>query len=238
VSFYKMFGYPTGIGALVARRAALERLRRPWFSGGTIELVSVRGDRHLFKPAPEAFEDGTVDFGALSGLAGGFDLIERVGVSVIKTHVRRLTELLLRKLGELRHANGQPVGIVYGPAGMDARGGTVAFNVLDSEGTVLPFDLIEADARSARVSIRSGCFCNPGAAEHAFDLSADEMGACLAAAQLDGAFSHDLFARCMAPRPVGAVRMSVGLANNEADVLRGVAVIARWRDQNFTANAR
>ena len=41
ISFYKMFGYPTGIGALLARRAALERLRRPWFAGGTITFSSV-----------------------------------------------------------------------------------------------------------------------------------------------------------------------------------------------------
>ena len=38
VSFYKLFGYPTGIGALIARRPALARLRRPWFSGGTVLL--------------------------------------------------------------------------------------------------------------------------------------------------------------------------------------------------------
>src|SRR5204863_2143767 len=36
VSFYKMFGFPTGVGCLLARRDALARLRRPWFSGGTI----------------------------------------------------------------------------------------------------------------------------------------------------------------------------------------------------------
>src|SRR6185436_2669316 len=35
LSFYKLFGYPTGLGALVARREALARLRRPWFAGGT-----------------------------------------------------------------------------------------------------------------------------------------------------------------------------------------------------------
>ena len=36
LSFYKMFGYPTGIGALLVRRPALAKLRRPWYSGGTI----------------------------------------------------------------------------------------------------------------------------------------------------------------------------------------------------------
>ena len=35
LSFYKIFGYPTGVGALVARREALDALDRPWFSGGT-----------------------------------------------------------------------------------------------------------------------------------------------------------------------------------------------------------
>ena len=35
LSFYKMFGYPTGVGCLLARRDALVRLRRPWFAGGT-----------------------------------------------------------------------------------------------------------------------------------------------------------------------------------------------------------
>src|SRR6266545_2314488 len=34
VSFYKLFGWPTGVGCLLARRDALTKLERPWFSGG------------------------------------------------------------------------------------------------------------------------------------------------------------------------------------------------------------
>ncbi|MFZ3078127.1 MAG: aminotransferase class V-fold PLP-dependent enzyme, partial [Bellilinea sp.] len=30
LSFYKIFGYPTGVGALIARRGALAKLHRPW----------------------------------------------------------------------------------------------------------------------------------------------------------------------------------------------------------------
>jgi selenocysteine lyase/cysteine desulfurase len=41
LSFYKVFGFPTGVGALVARRGALARLERPWFAGGTLEYASV-----------------------------------------------------------------------------------------------------------------------------------------------------------------------------------------------------
>jgi len=41
LSFYKMFGYPTGVGCLLARKAALPQLHRPWFAGGTITLILV-----------------------------------------------------------------------------------------------------------------------------------------------------------------------------------------------------
>lgn len=41
MSWYKVFGYPTGVGCLLAKKSALARLNRPWFSGGTIEAVSV-----------------------------------------------------------------------------------------------------------------------------------------------------------------------------------------------------
>jgi molybdenum cofactor sulfurtransferase len=43
VSFYKMFGYPTGVGALVARKSFLAKLRKPYFSGGTVEVVQCPG---------------------------------------------------------------------------------------------------------------------------------------------------------------------------------------------------
>ena len=36
ISFYKMFGYPTGVGALIARKRVLGKLHCPWFAGGTI----------------------------------------------------------------------------------------------------------------------------------------------------------------------------------------------------------
>jgi selenocysteine lyase/cysteine desulfurase len=35
MSFYKMFGYPTGVGCLLVRNETLATLRRPWFGGGT-----------------------------------------------------------------------------------------------------------------------------------------------------------------------------------------------------------
>jgi molybdenum cofactor sulfurtransferase len=43
VSFYKMFGYPTGVGALIAKKSFLSALARTWFSGGTVDFVQAPG---------------------------------------------------------------------------------------------------------------------------------------------------------------------------------------------------
>jgi selenocysteine lyase/cysteine desulfurase len=54
------------------------------------------------------------------------------------------------------------------------------------------FNRVEQLARDAGVAVRSGCFCNPGAAERAF----------------------------AADHAMGAVRASLGIASNERDVTR------------------
>ncbi len=61
-SFYKIFGLPTGVGALIVKREAMARLRRPWFAGGTVDFVSIAHDRHQLSAGHAAFEDGTPDF--------------------------------------------------------------------------------------------------------------------------------------------------------------------------------
>jgi hypothetical protein len=38
-----MFGYPTGVGALIAKKSFLAKLRRPWFAGGNVDVVQVPG---------------------------------------------------------------------------------------------------------------------------------------------------------------------------------------------------
>ncbi len=62
ISFYKMFGFPTGVGCLIAKKSALRKLHRPWFSGGTIQVASVQGDKYSFAEGARAFEDGTTNY--------------------------------------------------------------------------------------------------------------------------------------------------------------------------------
>src|SRR3954454_23620301 len=179
LSFYKLFGYPTGIGALVARRDALSRLRRPWFAGGTVMFASVAADTHLLRARNEGFEDGTPNFLGIGALKAAFDLLDEAGMPRLSAHVAGLTRDLLDGLRGLRHRNGMPLVRIYGPRDMTMRGGAVAFNVCDRDGTPIPYALVEAKARRANVSLRGGCFCNPGASEAAFGLDSARVAACL-----------------------------------------------------------
>ena len=107
---------------------------------------------------------------------------------------------------------------------MRDRGGIIAFNVLESNGRVVPYIDVERRARDAGVAIRSGCFCNPGAAERAFGFEPQRSGACLTA--VADRFTLERFAACMeGDVPVGAVRVSLGVANNTEDIDRGLALI-------------
>jgi len=227
LSFYKVFGYPTGLGALVARHEALARLRRPWFAGGTVTYASVAGDTHRLRPGHEGFEDGTPSFLAVSALEAGFSLLEEVGMPRLAGHVAALTRFLLDGFSSLRHRGGAPLVRIHGPRGLSERGGTVAFNVLDREGRVVPYGAVEARARQAGVSVRGGCFCNPGASEAAFGLDPARIASCLAG--LGDDFTPERFAAC-AGTAVGAVRASVGLANVREDVRRLVEVVASFGD--------
>jgi selenocysteine lyase/cysteine desulfurase len=227
LSFYKMFGYPTGVGALVARRDALRRLTRPSFSGGTVDYVSVRLGTHLLREGAEGFEDGTVNFLAIGAVTAGLDWLDAVGAARVGRHAGALAALLARELRALRHADGTPAVRVYGPADDDRRdcGATVAFNLLDARGRPVPYSVVEERARAARVSVRGGCFCNPGAAEAAFAFPAAETARCLEATRRSG-WSIPRFAACLGGDvAVGAIRASFGAPSNEEDARRLVRVV-------------
>jgi selenocysteine lyase/cysteine desulfurase len=102
----------------------------------------------------------------------------------------------------------------------------VAFNVLDQWGRVVPYRRVEEKALASGVSVRGGCFCNPGAAEQAFAFPAAQSAACMERARREG-FSIPAFAECLGGgAAVGAIRASLGIASCEEDIARLMGVIA------------
>ena len=233
LSFYKMFGYPTGVGALIARRQALGKLARPWFAGGTITLASVQGEGwyHL-APGHTGFEDGTVDYLGLPAVRIGLEHVARAGIDAIHERVVALTSWLLEEMTTLRHSSGAPVIRVFGPTDMECRGATVAFYLLDPKGRVLDVHLLESLAGRELISLRTGCFCNPGDGEVAHQIERDEMAECFVDKAKPVTFSecHEIIRDATGKMP-NTMRVSLGLASNFADVYRFMAFAAGFRDR-------
>jgi selenocysteine lyase/cysteine desulfurase len=216
VSWYKLFGYPTGVGCLIVRRDALARLVRPWFSGGTIQAVSVGMPWHAMAPDESAFEDGTLNFLAIPDVHFGLNWLDGIGVPLIGTRVRCLTGWFLRGLASLRHSDGSPMARVYGPLDTQDRGGTVAFNFLDAAGRVVDERLVAAETAAAQISLRTGCFCNPGVGEDAFGLDMRVLKR-LRDARTG---SLDEYLELIGLPSAGAIRVSFGLVSTVDDVER------------------
>ncbi|REF00201.1 aminotransferase class V-fold PLP-dependent enzyme [Thermomonospora umbrina] len=228
VSWYKVFGYPTGVGCLIARREALDRLRRPWFSGGTIQAVSALGRWHVMTGDESAFEDGTLNFHGIPDVGFGLDWIRDIGIDLIHRRVTALTGLMLDRLAALRHSDGRPMTLVYGPTGTAGRGGTIAFNLLDARGEIVDERVVARDTAAARISLRTGCFCNPGAGEGAFAISERALRG---AARGDG-LSLDAYLRVLGLPSGGAIRVSLGLVSDVRDVERLIDfLVETYRDR-------
>ncbi len=226
VSFYKMFGWPTGVGCLLARRDALAKLERPWFSGGTIVAAFVQREWYQSAPGAAHFEDGTVDFLNLPAVEIGLRFLDRVGVETVHTRVEALAAELLESLGSLQHADGAPAAVVYGPRDLDRRGGTIAFNFLHPGGHIVDERYVDRVARRHGISLRTGCFCNPGAGEVAFTISRET----LVGGEFGDAMTLDDYVRALGLPSGGAVRASLGLASNLADIDRFAAFACEFID--------
>jgi molybdenum cofactor sulfurtransferase len=231
ISFYKMFGYPTGVGCLIARQAIWSKLKRPWFAGGTVNFATVQGRTHVLAPREAGFEDGTLNYLSVPAVEIGLRHLERIGVETIRTRVECLTAWLLRELLELRHGNGRPMVRIYGPATMADRGGTITLNFYDPDGHLLDYRRVEELASARRISLRTGCFCNPGAGETAEGLTESDM---LAAIASDVDMTLPRFLQVIQHRggkSAGAIRVSLGVASNFADVDAFLDFAAGFRDE-------
>lgn len=129
VSFYKLFGFPTGVAALIVRRSVLKSvLRRPWVCGRT----GGRGCDGMFMslavsaPSPgigmgmglmrqgdyeegdddgkdlvSMFEDGGLNYACIPAVLLGLDFLNKISMSRLHHHVSHLTRLLLSLLSSI-----------------------------------------------------------------------------------------------------------------------------------------
>ncbi|KAH9846482.1 PLP-dependent transferase [Lenzites betulinus] len=222
VSFYKMFGFPTGVGALVVKEAFLERLQRPWFAGGTVDVVQAPGKIvTMSAELHERFEDGTINFLSLAPITDGLRFLSAY-LPFLPLRLSSLTRHLITSLSDLRHdregtpvvqiLSRQPTKVVKTVGEQSDTGSVVALLFLSPSGQMLPNSFIEHAASRQNISLRTGCMCNPGGAAALLGLR-DAMAALPCDATLRAFEQH-------MDRELGVVRISLGLASDYRDVWR------------------
>ena len=227
VSFYKLFGWPTGVGALIARREALAKLERPWFSGGTIVAAFVQRDWYQSAPGAAHFEDGTVNFLNLPAIEIGLRFLERDRDRRdprARPGARRAAARGARVAAAL--GTGRPPRPSTGRATSTGAARTVAFNFLHPDGRIVDERYVDRVARRHSISLRTGCFCNPGAGEVAFTISRET----LVGGEFGDGMTLDDYVRAIGLPSGGAIRASLGLASNAADIERFAAFAAEFVD--------
>jgi selenocysteine lyase/cysteine desulfurase len=105
---------------------------------------------------------------------------------------------------------------IYGPRSIQGRGATIAFNFLHPDGRIVDERYVDRVAARQNISLRTGCFCNPGAGEIAFTISRDT----LVGGEFGDGMSLDDYVRAIGLPSGGAIRASLGLASTFADLLR------------------
>lgn len=234
LSFYKMFGYPTGAGALLVRTHQLDKLVRPWFAGGTITLASVQSEGwYKLAPGATGYEDGTVDYLGLPAITIGLEHLSGIGIDAIHDHVSRLAEDLLAQMRTLTHDNGVPLFRIFGPDTMDRRGATIAFYLLDPDGEVFRVERVEQLAGEQRISVRTGCFCNPGDGEVAHHITREEMAECFEEQKVPVTLAQcQRLIEDATGKVPNTIRVSLGIASNRADIERFIDFALTLRNRS------
>lgn len=229
VSFYKIFGYPTGLGCLLIRNTDFHKLHKPWFAGGTVAFVSVKNPSYILTENHERFEDGTLNYLDIPAIKIGLDYVSSIGMARISRRVKALAEEMVTALHALKHSNGQRLVRIYGPQSFAQRGGNIILNLFDNSGKAIPTCFVEQLANKQQVSLRSGCFCNPGIDEINYEITEEEISQYFTSN--DDKSVEEVIAHLKMMR--GAVRISVGIATVRRDIDRFCALLAPFCDKSL-----
>jgi len=225
-SFYKIFGYPTGLGCLMVKKSSFDKLVKPWFAGGTVTVVSVVEQQRFLAEGHERFEDGTLSYNTLPVVKYGIDYINEIGHERIGRRIRFLIEHLYQSLLEVKHDNGLPVVKIFGTNDFSIRGGNLLMNFYRADGSLMLFTDFEKEANAIGISIRYGCFCNPGIDEISNCVTHEEM-----AKYFSGREKGDFYDVVAFMGMRGAIRVSVGLATNLADLQAFVNLVSTLKNR-------
>lgn len=232
LSFYKMFGFPMGVGALLIRKDVIPLLKPIYFGGGTVFSSLPDRDFHIFFSGESKFEAGTIPIQSIASLPFGFDMIKRKGgPEAIRDKTVKLAQRLADKLLASRYGNGQHVFSVYGNYNGDRshQGPIVTFNIAKENGEFYHTNIVNAYLRDNNINIRTGCMCNPGSCLSAvgidFDSYQQETTALASGVEMDSNSCLDVM---ISKKEAGAIRVSLGHATTLDDINRLIVALDKY----------
>ncbi|MBD3638251.1 MAG: aminotransferase class V-fold PLP-dependent enzyme [Crocinitomicaceae bacterium] len=231
ISFYKIFGYPTGLGCLLIRKDSFNKLNKKWFAGGTVNLASVNAPYHFLIDNHERFENGTVNYLDIPALKIGLEYIESIGMKRLNERVESMMDYLYTNLKNMSHSNGVNQVDIFGHPQRKNTGGTMIMCFKNPDGSKIGFEKIEELTNQKKISLRSGCFCNPGL---------DETNNCLTNEELANYFesrnsgSYGEMIKYL-NKMRGATRISVGVATNQNDLDTFLSFVKSIKDKTIAS---
>ncbi|KAF5344180.1 hypothetical protein D9756_011447 [Leucocoprinus leucothites] len=221
VSFSKMFGYSTGLGALIAKKTFLrDILKRPYFAGG--DFVQVPGPILIRSKDPHSqFEDGSMNYIMTRCITQGLNFLSSyqpytgIRISTIIHYMWEIVPTIVHDSGN----RGRVAEIVSRPpsprvteVGKYAETGSItALLFYDNQNNLLPLSFIEFVAVKTNIALRVGLAANSGGV-------AAMMGIQKELEELDPNIGSKEEIERQLGRELGVVRISWGLISNFQDV--------------------
>lgn len=215
ISFYKLFGYPTGLGALIVRKSSAHVLNKTYYGGGTVKIALATENFHKKKDnISENFEDGTVNYLAIISLRHGFGC--RAILYKDSDRIFEMAQYTYRYLKHLYYPNQRKAVQLYHDndySSSNNQGNIVNFNILRNDGTFYGYSEVQNIANLMKIQLRTGCHCNPGSCQRFLGLSDELVKYHFQQGHVCGD-DKDI----IDGRPTGSVRISYGYASNWDDV--------------------
>ncbi|KAJ1918562.1 hypothetical protein IWQ60_007459 [Tieghemiomyces parasiticus] len=186
LSFYKIFGFPTGLGALLIRNDLAPHLCKRYFGGGTVLAATAREPWQVYRPAlSDKFEDGTINFADIVALGHAYRQWDKLFISMptITRHTAALTLYAAYSMTRLSHANGRPLCMLYLdpelgrhleeahetdlptllPLWTARQGPILNLSLRREDGMWIGYAEVSRLAGLNGINLRAGGACNPGA---------------------------------------------------------------------------
>ncbi|CZR50854.1 related to hxB protein [Phialocephala subalpina] len=227
LSFYKIFGFPD-LGALIIRKESGHILSwRKYFGGGTINALTVIGEptkQRKTTSLHDNLEDGTLPFHSIIALGCAIDVHKRLYGSMkkISQHTSYLAYRLYHGMASLVHYNGQPLCAIYNDVSEGrctygdpiTQGGTLAFNLVRSNGKFIGHSFVEKQANDRGIFLRSGGLCNSGGITSYLKIESWQFMRAWSQGHRCGEAGLDN----INGKPTGVVRVSLGAMTTMKDI--------------------